>query len=460
MGQKPNVLIIKTDQQSLWTLSCYGGTLVHTPHIDQLADTGAKFTNYFTNSAVCTPSRGSFITGRYPHHHGAFRNDQSLYKDEVTLAHVLKQNGYQTGYAGKWHLHGNDSPGWMSQENAMGFDDCKYMFNSGHFKEVVEHEAGIEVSYEIGDEETYMTDWLTQKALDYFAKQTKQHQPFFYMLSIPDPHQPFNVRPPYDTMYDPQDMPIPSTFDENPLPDWAEYGTWGREATFPLDLEDREERFRSLKAQYCGQVKCIDDAVGRMVHSLKELNLYDDTLIVFTTDHGEYMGEHGLMYKNNLYEAAYHIPLIIRWPEKVKEGTVVDRFVATVDFQQTLLGLLNLKPSGREQGRDASPFLQNENIPWEDEVFIHPSDVPRTGIFTPSHELAYVGTGWEGQEFADHILFDRMKDPMQMRNIFDDPEERDVQKHLTARIIRHHQALGSNPEILPKSIRQKMGDEQ
>ena len=138
----PNVLIIHTDQQSWWTLGCYGSTVISTPNIDRLASEGAKLTGFFVNSAVCTPSRGTFLTGRYPHAHGAFRNNLPLNRDEVTFAEIFRRNGYETGYAGKWHLDGTARPGWVHAERSMGFEDANFMFNRGHWKKIADTDMG------------------------------------------------------------------------------------------------------------------------------------------------------------------------------------------------------------------------------------------------------------------------------------------------------------------------------
>lgn len=458
MNKRPNLLIIQTDQQSTWTLSCYGGTLIHTPNIDSIAEEGALFNNFFTNSAVCTPSRGSFITGRFPHFNGAYRNGVPIDQDQISLAHLLKDNSYETAYIGKWHLDGDEYPGWMTKERAMGFDECEYMFNCGHYKKVKEKKGEKpEFSKEIGDEETYMTDWLANKTIDYLTK-THENKPFFLMVSIPDPHQPYNVRAPYDTMYNPEDMPIPESFYQEVVPDWAEEDEWGRKRYFPIDQEEREEKLRHIKAQYCGEVKCIDDNVGRILAYLKEKDILENTIIAFTTDHGEYMGEHGLLEKNNLYDSVYRIPLLIRWPEKIKKGIEIKEFVNIVDFQQTVLGIMDLEPCGKEQGIDASPLLLGQKMDWKNEAYVHPNDVPRAGIITPEYELAYVGRGWqkeESHEFKDHVLFDRRNDPNQMNNLFDNPTYQHIIEGLTTKIVEHHKKLGSDISILPTILQDK-----
>ena len=273
---RPNLLVIHTDQQSCWSLGCYGGALVETPNIDRLATEGARLDNFFTNSAVCTPSRGCLVTGRYPHAHGAFTNNIPLNRDEITFAQVLLDAGYDTGYAGKWHLDGTPRPGWLHPERSMGFADCQYMFNRGHWKKIADSGMG-DVSptvfdYKaIGDEQTYTTDWLTSKAIDFIRR--PRQQPFCFMLSLPDPHAPHWIRPPYDAMYRAEDMTVPATFAQTDLPAWA---VEARErGWFPIDDPGREAKLRREKALYCGEVKCIDDNVGRILACLEDQGDWD-----------------------------------------------------------------------------------------------------------------------------------------------------------------------------------------
>lgn len=444
-SKQPNVIIMMTDQQSSWTLGCYGGTVIDTPHVDRLAKEGALFIQFFTNSASCTPSRGCFMTGRYPQSNGAVKLNDRLNRDEITFAHTLRDAGYSTAYIGKWHLDGTGLPGWVQPEEGMGFEDNKLMINRTHRKKVIEKEGEYPIlSGEIGDEKTFMTDWLTDRAIEYVKK--PHEKPYCLMLSIPDPHHPFTVREPYSSMYQPAEMPIPETFYQKKLPDWAQQGT-KKQNLFPFNDPKAEEQLRALKAQYCGQIKCIDDNVGKLLNQLEEQGTLDDTVVIFTTDHGEYMGEHRMLKKNNLYETAYRIPLVVRWPEKIKPQTQIDKVVTTVDFLPTLLGLLDVKTSKKEQGRDASAFLLNEQTPWRDEAYIHPNFNPRTGIFTKEYELAYVS-----EEYKDHVLFDRMNDPNQTENLFFNSDYREKVEELTLRIVEHHKQVGTDPEKLPRAL--------
>lgn len=443
MRDQQNLLIIQTDQQARWTLSCYGGKEVETPHIDSLCQEGVRFDEFYTPSAVCTPSRGCFLTGEYPHVHGAYRNGMAINPDQTTFAHVLQERGYETGYVGKWHLAGDEAPNWLDKRYAMGFDKCDYMINNIHQKKVIErpgtHPA---LSYEIGDKETYTTDWLTDKFIQ-MIEETGEG-PFCYMLSIPDPHQPYCVREPYDTMFEPKDVWIPETFYEQELPDWAQDDEWGRKRYFPIDVEDREDKLRYIKSQYLGAVKCIDDNVGKILAHLEQNNLMDNTVIVFTTDHGEYMGEHGLLEKNNLYDSVYHLPLIIKSNQLFKGQRKINKYMSMVDFKGTILGLLGIG--------DTPAILKEEAIEeaWVDEIYIHPNDVPRVGIITPEYQLAYVGQGWQTErEFTDHILFHRINDPNQTNNLFNQAAYQEVVEILTQKIVNHHKALKTPLESIP-----------
>jgi uncharacterized sulfatase len=238
------------------------------------------------------------------------------------------------------------------------------------------------------------------------------------MVSLPDPHTPFTVREPYMKMYDPEDMVVPKTFKAV------------SKANKP-NRKDNKEALKKKKAFYCGLVKCIDDNVGRILACLKEIGILDQTIIVFTTDHGEYMGEHGLYAKNQWYRTAYQIPFLVRWPEKIKPGTQINHYVTNVDVQQTLLDLMEIKPSGREQGRDASALLRGEKCDWKDEAMIHHSSLKSAGIFTPEYELVLKADG-------KHMLFNRLSDPEQTKNLCNNPEYRRIMRELTERIVRHN----------------------
>jgi len=479
-SRSPNLLVIQTDQQSAWTLGAYGGAVIGTPNIDRIGREGATLTNFFSNCAICTPSRGCFQTGRYPHANGAVHNNFALHEDEVTLGHVMKRNGYDTGYIGKWHLAGKEKghghPNWncwLPREYSMGYDDCRYMFEMWHGKMISGgtqnprmddlHWIGddvmtktLDLERSVGDENSYTTDFLCDRAMDFVN--APRENPFCLFLSIPDPHNPFHGRSPYREMFRPGDVQIPSTFNQRDLPLWAtQFNKVGRHGfhfdrkDWPSGIHDREQYLRQMKAQYCGMVKHIDDCVGEILDTLEKKGILDDTIVVFTTDHGDYMGEHGLAGKPCVYETVFRIPFLVRWPGHIEPGSTVDHCVATVDFLPTICKLMGLEPSGREHGNDASPLLLGGTVAWENAAHQYYMPYPKTpevppvraGIFTPEYHLCYVFNGVKGQE---HVLFDRRNDPEEIDNLFHDPAHRDVVVELTQRIIRQREEVNS-PEL-------------
>ena len=204
-----NVLVIQTDEHHFKTLGCYGGKIVKTPNIDWIAENGALATSFYATTPVCSPSRASLITGRYPQNTPVTNNNIRLDDNIVTFAEVLRRKGYKTGYSGKWHLDGIGKPQWQPKRN-FGFSDNRYMFNRGHWKKFITTKTGPQIGsinkrgipdYKLNgaNKKTFSTDWLADRTIEFLN--TNQGKPFCYMVSFPDPHGPNTVREPYDTMY-------------------------------------------------------------------------------------------------------------------------------------------------------------------------------------------------------------------------------------------------------------------
>jgi len=291
-------------------------------------------------------------------------------------------------------------------------------------------EGETRLSYtEIGDEKTYTTDWLAQKTTDFLRRPRKK--PFCYMVSIPDPHTPYTVRKPYDTMFEPKEMELPATVNENE-------GAAARDAE---KFKKFAASVRRWKAQYCGEVKCIDDGVGRILACIDELNLGKNTIVVFTSDHGDYMGEHGLTGKNMLYETAFRVPTIVRWPEGIAGGRRVREIVSTVDFAPTMLALMGVTVPRRMQGSDGSHLLLGREGRWNDVSFSYHSSNNCAGLFTPRYQLAVSKKGFSLKSAPNRMLYDRVADPDQRRNLVDEPEHGEMIAEMTAGILRHHAGL-------------------
>lgn len=464
----PNVLIIQTDEHTFRTLGCYRallpddqayvwgpGIAVETPHIDWLARHGALADRAYATSPVCTPSRAAMMTGLYPQNTGSIRNDRPMRDDMVTFAEVLRQTGYRTGYAGKWHLDGDGKPQWAPARQ-FGWEDNRYMFNRGHWKILAEDANGPRVAsvdangqptYAPGnaDEKSFTTDFLTDRAITFIRDHAGD--PFCYMLAIPDPHGPHHVRAPYDTMYDHFDFqqPASANAEGHRLPDYA------NKAADPF-----RPAWMSI---YFGMVKCIDDNVGRLLDTLRDEGILENTVIVFTSDHGDMCGEHGRYNKGRPMETSARIPFIVHAPGTVPAGTIMPQPFGTVDFKPTLLALLGIDDPSTNQGRDFSGHFRQDpaTIGWESLAFI------RNGGSAADPRGAYEeDTGWIGafgRQFKlvfgatdIPVLFDIENDPHELTNLIDSPAHRVIIRQM-ARELKRYAETHFEPHLSSTRIR-------
>lgn len=446
--QRPNLLIIQTDEHNFRTLGCYRKTLppeqalmwgkdavVETPHIDWIAEHGAICTKFYASTPVCSPSRASFVSGRYPQNTPVVTNNIPLNDDIITFAEILRRAGYATGYAGKWHLDGNGKPQWAPKRQ-FGFEDNRYMFNRGHWKKLADTPNGPKV--DTGKKATYSvdgatpknfaTDFLTDKALAFITQ--NRGKPFCYMLSIPDPHGPDTVRAPYDTAYDGMTFKKPRTFDKpaGNVPSWA------RPAP----------RCKIGQSKYYGMVKCIDDNVGRLLAHLRAARLLEKTIVVFTADHGDLRGEHHRHNKGVPLEGSAKIPFVIHYPDRIKSGTRVNQALNTVDFLPTILGLMGVKTAGTEEGRDASALFKDAAAAknWEDITFVRGTNA-WLGAFTARYKLivSTKDAPW---------LIDMEKDPDELKNFCDDPACRNVVQSLAKALLAYGKRFNDERVSDPK----------
>ena len=462
-AQKPNLLVIHTDEHNFRTLGCYRETLpkersfiwgenikVETPNIDYLAEHGALCTSFYAATPVCSPSRASFVSGRYPQNTKVVTNDIPMDDEIVTFAELLVRQGYKSGYAGKWHLDGTGKPQW-APERKFGFQDNRYMFNRGHWKQLEESDEGPRVAsrnknnlpdYSINgaDSFNFTTDFLTQKTIDFISE--NRDQPFCYVVSYPDPHGPNTVRAPYDSMYTHFNFQKPKTAfkDTIGLPNWAKMNK--KTITGPQ------------MAQYFGMVKCIDDNVGKILNSLRETDQLENTIIVFTSDHGDLCGEHGKDNKWNPLEASAKIPFILHYPGKVDGNTVINQALSTVDFLPTVMSLMDVSTAGLEQGRDASELFLTGAAPasWKDIIFIRGTgkrdnkpDINWLAAFTDRYKLIYSPT-------CQPWLFDHENDPDELINFYNDAEYREIISEL-AKSIMEYGTKHDDPRIHMNKIR-------
>ncbi len=460
---RKNLIVIQTDEHNFRTLGCYRQLLsddqayiwgpkafVETPAIDALARDGLLCTSYYATSPVCTPSRASLFTGLYPQHTGAPQNNLPLKNGVATFASVLSEQGYATGYAGKWHLDGEGKPQW-APDRQFGFSDNRFMFNRGHWKKfellagqprVAARQRGNPTYSLAGaDSESFATDWLMSRAIDF----VKQHasQPFCYHLSLPDPHGPNTVRAPYDTMFTDMVIRPPLTFSQtNYNPQWGLPQGKNGTASFRADL----------MTQYFGMVKCIDDNVSRLLEELDNQGITEKTIVVFTSDHGDLCYEHGRLNKGVPYEASARIPMIIKAPGVIKAGQVVDQALGTVDFLPTIVTLLDSPAPQNVQGRDFSGLIELEasdalsTATWQDMTVMRNAGLKASWLAAVSDRYKLVlstnDKPW---------LFDLQSDPDELRNAYGLAENSAIIRELASHLLEYGQSVGDpfldNPTI-------------
>lgn len=448
----PNLLVIHTDEQNFRTLGCYRsflsekegnpwgkGNIVETPHIDSLAEQGVLFMRCYATTPVSSPSRASFMTGLYPQNAGVLTNDMVLYEQVFTFGEAFRRQGYDTGYFGKLHLNGKGRPEWYPVRD-FGFTDNRYMYNRGHWKKVEETEKGPEFLQDADIKTTdllsFTTDFLTDRVIEFI--QRDRNVPFCCMLSIPDPHSPNQVRAPYDTMYQDLHFQHPSTSrkDTIGLPAWS-YG-----GNLPGDrMEDM--------SQYFGMIKCIDDNIGRILNVLSDRRLLDNTIVVFTSDHGDLCGEHGLINKGVPLDGSARVPFIIRYPKGMACGIKVSHVMSVVDFTPSILSFCGIRPTRQLDGRDLSDLWRGKDLPEgvTDAVFMRAitpmiagdwdesATAQRTqwiSIVTPQYKLTL-------SEHPSDLpwLTDLSKDPDELINCYSDSSYQKTVSLLEKRLVEY-----------------------
>ncbi|RCL33035.1 MAG: DUF4976 domain-containing protein [Verrucomicrobia bacterium] len=444
--RRPNLVIIHCDELNFRTIGCYRETLppeqaymwgrakgavCETPHIDRIAREGAICTKFYAATPVCSPSRSSFISGQYPQNTPVTNNSIQLGDEVVSFAEILGKAGYSTGYGGKWHLDGQGKPQWAPVRK-FGFDDNRYMFNRGHWKQFEDTSKGPRVkarqngkpSYSVAgaDEKSFATDFLTSKAMDFIT--ANRENPFCYMLSIPDPHGPDTVRAPYDSMFDDAVVTKPRTYDKKAdmAPSWAK----------------PTPKCHYRMAQYHGMMKCIDDNVGRLFRHLEKLGLIEETIFVFTADHGDMRGEHHRQNKGVPLEASAKVPFVVRYPGAIPRGKQVNQAINTVDFLPTMLSLMKVKSAGREDGRDCSRILKTGNTPngWRDTTFLRSTSradnnqVGWIAAVTPRYKLILSSSD-------EPWLLDLKEDPDELTNCIRDPRHKGIVTSLARELMAY-----------------------
>lgn len=462
-NRKPNILWICTDQQRFDTLGCYGNTFVNTPVLDKLAEEGALFETAISQSPVCSPSRGCFLTGRYPNTCRTRQNGADIPDTEVLVTKLFHEHGYYCGLSGKLHIRAcNPKSGCTEIESRIddGYDEFHWSHDTapvwglhneyyhwldskfGKTYTTSKSKESKWVEYGMPEKQS-QSYWCAEKAID-FIKQN-QDRPWLFSVNMYDPHHPFD--PPkelFDTyLKNLGNLPLPNYTEgeEKTKTIWQQQdntGAYNHHAGYPFS-EMNEKDHRMLKAAYYAMCDNIDIQVGRMLEALKETDQYDNTIIVFHSDHGEMLGDHGVYLKGPFfYDCCIRVPLIISWPGHIKPARY-PQLVELMDIPQTLLELCGYERYEGMQGSSIVPLLEGKKevlhtnayadymnaMPWHRNPIAYASMV-RTEDWKLI--VSHAGNG-EGE------LYDLKEDSAEQHNLFHLPAYRDIKLELYAQLL-------------------------
>ncbi len=467
--QRPNILFLMTDDHASHALSCYGSRINQTPHLDRIARDGARFAHAFVVNSICTPSRASILTGKYSHANGTpvfNRFDGS--QDHV--ARHLQAGGYHTGMVGKWHL-GSDPTGfdrWIVLPGQGVYNQPAFLTPNGRLQI-----------------DGYTTDVITDLGIRFLETRPKE-KPFFLMLHHKAPHRDWTPDPVNRANFANREFSLPETFSDTyatrpaALPENRQ--TIARDLTRrdlklepPATLTTPAERNRWLSTvpdhveiptadggtrrltgdefnrwkyqrymqDYLACVQGVDDNVGRLLDYLDASGLSTNTVVVYTSDNGFFLGDHGLYDKRFMYEHSLRVPLLVRWPGVATAGMVPEGFALNVDFMPTFLDIAGLPiPSGLH-GRSLVPLLKGDARGWRSSMYYryyhdpgHHNTRQHYGVRTRTHKLIHY---WKSDQWE---LFDLTRDPNELRNLAGDPAQAEVFAGLKSEISRLKTELG------------------
>jgi arylsulfatase len=463
VNDRPNILWICTDQQRFDALGCYGNPWVRTPNLDGLAAGGMLFENAYSQSPVCTPSRASFLTGRYPRTTRARANGQSIPADEVLVTRLLAEAGYAGGLAGKLHLSAAHPSAAPSMERRI--DDGYAVFDWSHHSGPAAWPGdsygawlrGLGVTYEATPiegsahvssgpaAEHHQTTWCVDRAIEFMTWSGEFAAPWFFSVNMFDPHAPFDPPASYLERYLDRldEIPLPpyveGELEDRPVWQRIDHGGAMTGTSFKYD-EMTEREHRLVRAAYWAMCDLIDDQVGRLLQALEENGQAQNTLVVFMSDHGEMLGDHGIYLKGPyFYEPAIRIPFLMRLPGVIEPGRRSPALVELVDLAPTLLDAAGLPRHPGMQGRSLWPLLQGDKDLAEhrDDIYCEYYDAMpwhldppawATMVRTREHKLVRAHSDDSGE------LYDLVRDPGETHNRWDDLDYASVKADLLQRL--------------------------
>lgn len=463
---RPNILWYCTDQQRFDTIGALGNPHVVTPTIDSLVRSGVAFTHAYCQSPICTPSRSSFMTGMYPSRvHNTRNGNESFPSFPPVITRLIADSGYRCGLVGKFHLQ---SAGLRTEPRIDdGFSYWRFShaprddWKAGHdYADWVRSQGGdldaLRQCEEGVPPELHQTTWATECAMEFISQQADRSAPWLLNINIYDPHPPFVPPKAYADRFDPEQMPGPHFRDS----DLAQ-----QEKLATLDFQDHvrtpeQHDARRAQARYYAMIAQIDDQLARILQHLEHTDQLKNTIVLFTSDHGEALGDHGLMFKGcRFYEGLVRVPLIFSWPECFQQDVRSEGLVELLDMTATLLDVCGLTVPAYVQGCSLLPILRGEADPstWRDfvrsEYFdaLDPHFTGGTGSFgtmfrTQTHKLCMYHDKQLGE------LYDLRNDPWEFHDLWDSPDHQQVKHELIRRAFDAHVVLTTDlgsPRIAP-----------
>lgn len=458
-GNRPNILWICTDQQRADTIGALGNEYINTPNLDRLCREGTAFTRAFCQSPICTPSRASFLTGLYPSTvHGNINGNARFTPGERfrLITKRLADVGYTCGLSGKLHIasawNGSEertddgySEFHFSHSPTQTFDRnnqyVAWLQDSGKLDAVLDsakldraQRRGVKYREDV-PAELHQTAWCTDRTIDFM--QTHQHDPWLMSVNIFDPHPPYDAPGAYADRYDPDQLPEP-VFVESDL----EHQNRLASHFFQTPAKKPDRKCREQLASYYGMIELVDENVGRMLRTLEETGQRENTMVIFTSDHGNLIGDHGLSFKGcRFYEGLVRVPLIVSWPGHVQQGSIVEALVELTDIVPTLADCCGADLAWTH-GRSLRPLLCGEEPEFRPHEYVRcefydtlnmetPSGNPDAHV--PSYATMYRTDQWKlnvyhGNEYGE--LFDLAEDPDECNNLWEDPGVRDIKNEL------------------------------
>jgi N-acetylglucosamine-6-sulfatase len=425
----PNIILILSDDHQYNTMGFMGNPkFLETPHLDRMANGGAHLQNTFVNTSLCSPGRATILTGMYTHKHGVVDNDSPVPPQNIFFPEYLQQRGYETAFIGKWHM------GNVSDEPQKGFDKWISFKGQG-----VYYNPDLNIDGKPVHREGYITDILTEYAVDYLKQE--HEKPFMLILSHKAVHAMFEPAERHKGKYSDAKIEYPVTMadtDENykDKPRWVRDQRDGWHGVDYMYHGELRVGFDDFYRMYCETLLALDDSIGSVMNTLKETALENSTVMIYSSDNGFSLGEHGLIDKRQMYEESIRIPLLVYSPGLIKPGLKIPGLIQNIDFAPTILDLAGIKTPEHMDGKSFAPLLKDERPEWRDEIFYEyfwERPFPHTptvfGIRTKKYKyMTYHGI-WDIDE-----LYDIENDPEEKYNLIKKPELEELYKSLNKKI--------------------------